>query len=250
MIDIGGTHVKVLATGHRTPREIPVRPSDDAARHGVLATHGRDKVTLIASPRIYGLGAWLEQLLAESTGKDGKGLIPVDQEPLGPPQVYGNDRLFVYIRLESAPDAAQDAAVAALEQAGQPMVRTLVANPYELGEEFFRWEVATAVAGSIVGINPFNQPDVEASKVVTRKLTAEYEKTGAFPPESPILVDNDIKLFDEKNAAALAKTAGGNKTVIGYLKAHLNRLQAGDYFCLSPLIEMNATHHAPLQTVR
>lgn len=107
------------------------------------------------------------------------------------------------------------------------------------------------MAGSIVGINAFNQPDVEASKVVTRKLTAEYEKTGAFPPETPILVDNDIKLFtDEENAAALAKTASGNKTVIGYLKAHLNRLQVGDYFCLSAYIEMNATHHAPLQTVR
>jgi len=218
---------------------------------GVLAKHGRDKVTLIASPTISALGAWLEQLLAESTGKDGKGLIPVDQEPLGPPQVYGNDRLFIYVRLESAPDAAQDAAVAALEQAGQPVVRILVANPYELGEEFFRWEVATAVAGSIIGINAFSQPDVEASKVATRQLTSAYEQTGALPPETPILVDNGIKLFtDEKNAGALAQAAGGTRTLAGYLKAHLNRLQAGDYFCLSAYIEMNSTHHTPLQTMR
>jgi hypothetical protein len=218
---------------------------------GVLAKHGRDKVTLIASPGIFDLGAWLEQLLAESTGKDGKGLIPVDLEPLGPPQVYGNDRLFVYVRLESAPDAAQDAAVAALEQAGQPVVRILVANPYELGEEFFRWEIATAVAGSILGINAFNQPDVEASKVATRKLTAEYEKTGALPPETPILVDQGIKLFtDEKNATALAAAVGNDKTLTSYLKAHLQRLQAGDYFCTVAYVEMNATHQALLQTLR
>jgi transaldolase/glucose-6-phosphate isomerase len=218
---------------------------------GVLAKHGRDKVTLIASPGIFDFGAWLEQLLAESTGKDGKGLIPVDQERLGPPQVYGDDRLFVYVRLESAPDAAQDAAVATLEQAGQPVVRILVANPYELGEEFFRWEIATAVAGSIIGINAFNQPDVEASKIATRQLTSAYEQTGALPPETPILVDNGIKLFtDEKNARALAKAAGDSRTLAGYLKAHLNSLQAGDYFCISAYLAMNSTHHAPLQTMR
>jgi transaldolase/glucose-6-phosphate isomerase len=218
---------------------------------GVLARHGRDKVTLIASPGIADLGAWLEQLLAESTGKNGKGLIPVDQESLGPPQVYGNDRLFVYLRLESAPDAAQDAAVAALEQAGLAVVRILVTNPYELGEEFFRWEIATAVAGSLLGINPFNQPDVEASKVATRQLTAAYEQSGALPSETPLLVENGVKLFtDEKNAAALAQAAGSNRTLNGYLKAHLNRLQAGDYFGLLAYVEMNSEHHTPLQAMR
>jgi transaldolase / glucose-6-phosphate isomerase len=218
---------------------------------GVLANDGWDKVTIVASPQISTLGAWLEQLLAESTGKDGEGLIPVHQELLGSPEVYSNDRLFVYLRLESAPDAAQDAAVAALENAGHPVVRILIANPYELGEEFFRWEIATAVAGSILGINPFNQPDVEASKVATRKLMAEYEKMGALPPEAPILVDSGIKLFtNEKNAAALAAGAGRDKTLTGYLKAHLSRLEAGDYFCLSAFIEMNAMYHAPLQAMR
>lgn len=218
---------------------------------GVLANNGRDKVTIIASPGIWDFGAWLEQLLAESTGKVGKGLIPVDQEQLGPPDVYGTDRLFVYVRLESAPDAAQDAAVAALEQAGQPVVRILVADPYELGEEFFRWEIATAVAGAIIGINSFNQPDVEASKIATRKLTSEYEKKGSLPPESPILEDNGIKLFtDEKNAAALAEAARNNKTLAGYLKAHLNRIGTGDYFCILAYIEMNERHHGPLQAMR
>ncbi len=140
---------------------------------GVLGRRGRDKVTLILSPRIHDLGAWLEQLIAESTGKQGRGLIPVDRERLGSPEVYGDDRLFIYIRLAPGADAVQDAGVAALEKAGKPVVRISLGSPYDLGEEFFRWEFATAVAGSILGINPFDQPDVETSKAATRKLTEE-----------------------------------------------------------------------------
>ena len=152
---------------------------------GVLGKAGRDKVTIIASPGIADFGAWLEQLLAESTGKQGKGLIPVDAEPLGPPDVYGTDRLFVYVRLSGEADAKQDDAVAALERAGHPVVRIAVTDRYHIGQEFFRWEFATAVAGSILGINPFDQPDVEASKDKTRELTTAYEKTGKLPPETP-----------------------------------------------------------------
>lgn len=218
---------------------------------GVLANSGRDKVTIIASPGIRDLGAWLEQLLAESTGKVGKGLIPVDLEDVGPPEVYGNDRLFVYVRLESSPDPSQDAVVDTLERAGQPVVRIMVADPYELGEEIFRWEIATAVAGSIIGINPFNQPDVEASKIATRKLTSEYEKTGSLPAETPILEDQGIKLFtDENNARALAEAARGDSTLAGYLRAHLNRLEARDYFCVLAYVEMNERHNVPLQALR
>ncbi len=218
---------------------------------GVLANHGRDKVTLITSPGIWDFGAWLEQLLAESTGKDGKGLIPVDQEPVGVPGVYGNDRLFVYTRLANGSDPAQDAAVAALEVAGQPVVRITVTDPYQLGEEMFRWEIATAVAGAIIGINVFNQPDVEASKIATRKLTSEYEKSGALPSETPILEADGIKLFtDDKNAAVLARSAGGTKTLAAYLKAHFNRLEAGDYCCISAYVEMNDAHQKPLQALR
>ena len=135
---------------------------------GTLAADGRDKMTLVGVAGIRDLGAWLEQLLAESTGKDGKGLIPVDREALGAPEVYGNDSVFVYERLESAPDPAQDRAVDALAAAGHPVIRIAVSNIYDLGQEFFRWEFATAVAGSILGINAFNQPDVEASKIATR----------------------------------------------------------------------------------
>jgi transaldolase/glucose-6-phosphate isomerase len=218
---------------------------------GSAAKLGRDKITLITSPGISDLGAWLEQLLAESTGKIGKGIIPVDREALGAPEVYGNDRIFAYLHLEGATDPAQDAKVAALEKAGQPVVRIAVADTYSLGQEFFRWEIATAVAGSIIGINAFNQPDVEASKIVTKQLTSEYETKGSLPAEKPILEEAGIKLFtDEKNAAALAQAAGSDRSLKNYLRAHMARLGAGDYFALLAYVEMNAEHEALLQTLR
>ena len=218
---------------------------------GSAAKAGRDKVTIITSPGISDLGAWLEQLLAESTGKQGKGIVPVDREDLGEPDKYGKDRVFAYLRLEGEADAQQDAKVAAIEKAGHPVVRIAVADTYDLGQEFFRWEIATAVAGSIIGINAFNQPDVEASKIATRNLTSEYEKTGSLPAEKPILEDKGIKLFtDEKNADALAKAAGSDKTLAGYLKAHLSRIKAGDYFAILGYIQMDAEHEKALQGIR
>jgi transaldolase/glucose-6-phosphate isomerase len=220
---------------------------------GTAATMGRDKVTLITSPGIGDLGAWLEQLLAESTGKIGKGIVPVDLETLGAPDVYGKDRVFAYVRLESAPDPAQDAAVATLEKAGQPVVRIPLAEIYNLGQEFFRWEIATAVAGSIIGINAFNQPDVEASKIVTKELTSEYEAKGSLPAEKPIVEEAGFKLFtDEKNAADLAKAAGTGSggPLKSYLRAHLARLGAGDYFAVLGYVEMNKEHEQLLQKIR
>jgi transaldolase/glucose-6-phosphate isomerase len=218
---------------------------------GVAAKAGRDKVTLITSPGIWDFGAWLEQLLAESTGKEGKGLIPVDGEALGAPEVYGNDRVFAYIRLEQGADPAQDKAVEALAKAGHPVVRIALSDIYNLGQEMFRWEIATAVAGSVIGINAFNQPDVEASKVATKKLTSEYEKSGSLPPESPILSEGGIDLYtDEPNASALAAAAGSDKTLVGYLRAHLNRVKAGDYFALLGYVEMNESHHKTLAGIR
>jgi hypothetical protein len=218
---------------------------------GNAARTGRDKVTIITSPGIFDLGAWLEQLLAESTGKQGRGIIPVDREALGSPDVYGNDRVFVYLRLDSAPDAEQDAKVAAFEKAGQPVVRIFLGDTYELGQEFFRWEIATVVAGSVIGINAFNQPDVEASKIATRNLTAQYENAGALPAEKPILEGNGVKLFtDEKNASELAKAVGASRSLARYLKAHFDRIKPGDYFALLGYIPMNERSEAQLQAIR
>jgi glucose-6-phosphate isomerase len=218
---------------------------------GTAANAGRDKVTIITSPGISDLGAWLEQLLAESTGKIGKGIIPVDRETLTTPEVYSSDRVFVYVRLETGTDAEQDAKVAAIEKAGHPVVRITMADTYDLGAEFFRWEIATAVAGSIIGINAFNQPDVEASKIATRELTSAYEKTGSLPAEKPVVEDSGIKLFtDEKNAAELAKGAGSDVSLVGYLKAHLARIKAGDYFAVLGYIQMNGEHEESLRALR
>ncbi|MGA1999727.1 MAG: bifunctional transaldolase/phosoglucose isomerase [Terriglobales bacterium] len=217
---------------------------------GTLGVRGRDKVTIITSPGIFDLGAWLEQLIAESTGKIGKGLVPVDRERLGKPEVYGNDRVFAYLRLDSGADKAQDAAIEALEKAGQPVVRIAVAEDYSLGGEFFRWEIATAVAGSVIGINPFDQPDVEAAKIATRKLTSEYEQQGSLPPETPLFEADGIRLYtDPKNADALKKSAR-QQSLAGYLKAHLDRANAGDYFAVLAFIEMNDAHQAVLQGIR
>jgi transaldolase/glucose-6-phosphate isomerase len=213
---------------------------------GVAANHGRDKITIITSPGISDLGAWLEQLIAESTGKIGKGIIPVDRERPAKPATYGHDRVFAYLRLASKPNKAQDAAVAAIESAGHPVVRITLPNIYNLGQEFFRWEIATAVAGSIIGINAFNQPDVEASKIETRKLTSEYETSGHLPPEVPFFEANGIKFFaDEKNVAAVH---GPNPAAV--LKAHISRLGAGDYFGVLGYITMNPENERVLQGIR
>ncbi len=218
---------------------------------GALGSHGRDKITLITSPGIWDLGAWLEQLLAESTGKQGVALIPVDREALGPPELYGHDRVFVYLRLASDPDPAQDEGVARLQEAGQPVVKIELADRYDVGQEFFRWEFATAVAGSVLGINPFNQPAVEASKVATRALTEEYEKSGTLPAESPIAESDGIKLFvDRRNAEALTEITGGETSVPGLLAAHLGRLEVGDYFAILAYLAMTKSHGQPLQEIR
>ena len=218
---------------------------------GTAARGGRDKLTIIPSADISDLGAWLEQLVAESTGKVGKGIIPVDREELAAPEAYGNDRVFAYIHTKHATDVRQDAKVTALEEAGHAVLRIAMADVYDLGAEFFRWEIATAVAGSILGINAFNQPDVEASKIATRNLTSEYEQAGTLPAEKPVVEDDGIKLFtDAKNAAELARAAGADKSLAGYLKAHLNRVGAGDYFAVLGFIQMHAEHERKLQGIR
>jgi transaldolase/glucose-6-phosphate isomerase len=218
---------------------------------GVLGQYGRNKVTFVTSPRIGTLGDWLEQLLAESTGKQGKALIPLADERLGPPEAYGDDRVFVYLGVAGDDDGTQQTALVRLKQSGHPVVRIALTDTYDLGHEFFRWEIATAVAGSILGINPFDQPDVEASKLATRRLTDEYERAGALPAETPLLTEGGIALFaDPVNAEALSGRAGQQATLVELLRAHLARLGAGDYFALLAYVEMNEAHREALQAIR
>ncbi|MGD0155836.1 MAG: bifunctional transaldolase/phosoglucose isomerase [Terracidiphilus sp.] len=217
---------------------------------GAAANAGRDKITIFTSPEIHDLGAWLEQLIAESTGKQGKGITPVDREQIGPPSVYGKDRVFAYVRLKGTGDTSQDAKVAALEAAGHPVVYFEIGDLYEIFGQFFTWEIATAVAGSVIGINPFNQPDVESAKVETRALTAEYEKTGKLPVRTPFLVDGGIALYATDAYAAKLKAAAPSATLKGILRAHLDQLGAGDYFAAVAFLPMFAQHEAAIQEFR
>jgi len=169
---------------------------------GTAANSCRDKLTIFTSPEIYDLGAWLEQLIAESTGKLGKGITPVDREAIGAPEIYGDDRIFVYVRLKGTKDSSQDAKVAAIEAAGHPVIHIEIADLYDIFGQFFTWEVAVTVAGSVMGINPFNQPDVESAKIETRVLTAAYEQTGKLPERKPVLEDRGIKLYATEAYAA------------------------------------------------
>ena len=219
---------------------------------GVAANAGRDKLTFFTSPSIYDMGAWFEQLIAESTGKQGKGITPVDLEEIGDPDVYGNDRVFAYVRLEGADNAHLDAAVEKLEKAGQPVVRLAMRDVYDAGAQFFTWEIATAVAGSVIGINAFNQPDVEAAKIEARRLTDEYQKTGKLPEQTPIFDDGKVKLFaDPKYAAVLHGGQDlGQPDLVGYLRAHLAQLKSGDYFAALAFIEREREHEKKLQRLR
>jgi transaldolase/glucose-6-phosphate isomerase len=217
---------------------------------GAFARRGRDKVTVVASPSIADFGAWTEQLIAESTGKQGQGLIPVDSERLLEPAVYGSDRLFIHVRDTSAPDGAQDRAIEAIAEAGHPVICIELAGPEYIVQEFFRWQMAVAVAGAVIGIDPFDQPDVEASKIAARELTEAYEKAGSLPAEAPVFSEDGIALFaDESNVQAL-KEAGAGNTLDSWLRAHLGRLRAGDYATTIAFIERNTAHINALQELR
>jgi transaldolase/glucose-6-phosphate isomerase len=250
---------RLLETAQNMERScgLDVPPADNpgvqlGVAMGVAATRfGRDKVTIIASPGIADLGAWLEQLLAESTGKQGRGLIPLADEPLATPDRYGNDRFFAYLELDGQIDPSQRQAVEALKRAGHPVVQLNVKDVWHIGQEFFRWEIATAVAGSIIGIDPFNQPDVEASKDRTRALTDDYEKSHRLPEEAPVFRENGVALHaDPRNAAEL----GRHNTLSGYLKSHFGRVRAGeksgDYVALLAYIERDAAHTRSLTEMR
>jgi transaldolase/glucose-6-phosphate isomerase len=210
---------------------------------GALAKAGRDKVTFVLSPGIESFGTWVEQLIAESTGKEGKGILPVESEPLGEPAAYGSDRLFVYLRLDGALDGDLDGKVEALEKAGHPVVRLRLHDPYDLGGEFFRWELATAIAGALLAINPFDEPNVQESKDNTRRLLGEFAAKGALPEGSPVLEEDGIKLYADGGSQ-------GHAPLESYLSAFLGQARPGDYLALLAYIRRSPEHQAALQSIR
>jgi len=254
---------KLLAEAAKATASAKLEPDNNPAVElgltlGMAAKAGRDKLTIFTSPEIYDLGAWMEQLIAESTGKQGLGITPVDRETIAAPQFYGKDRIFVYIRYAGTADSSADsslaAKVAAIEAAGHPVVTIEIADLYEIFGQFFTWEVATAVAGSVMGINPFNQPDVESAKIETRALTAAYEQTGKLPVREPVFVTladgQEFKLYATEAYAAMLNKAAPAQTLAGYLRAHLNQIQAGDYFAVLAYLPMFPMHEAVIQGLR
>jgi transaldolase / glucose-6-phosphate isomerase len=217
---------------------------------GVAAREGHDKVTILASPRLADFGAWAEQLIAESTGKNGKGLIPVDAEPLGDPEVYGDDRFFIDLRTAGEHDAAHEEALVRLERAGHPVARIIVNSVEHIGQEFFRFEIAVAVAGALIEINPFDQPDVEASKARTRELMSAFETTGALPRETPVCSTEHIDIYADARTAEVLRTAGSNGSVEQWLAAHFARIRSGDYAALLAYVARNPAHSEMLQKLR
>lgn len=215
---------------------------------GVAHKHGRDKLTIFTSSEIHDLGAWLEQLIAESTGKNGVAIIPVDRERMQAADTYRNDRLFAFLNVKGKSNF--DAEYKALTEAGHPALRIELGSIKDLGQEFFRWEFATAVAGSIMKIDPFNQPDVEAAKIETRKLTDEFEKTGSLPEEHPFFEDDGISLFTSDQYSAKLTAAAIELSLKALLNAHIANIAADDYFGLLGYVEMNDENRRSLDAIR
>ena len=212
------------------------------------AKQGKDKLTLILTPEISSLGYWIEQLVAESTGKNGTGILPVEGEPLASPDNYSDDRLFVYLRLDNADNAKLDTQVQALENSGHPVVYISLNDLYDLGHEYFRWEFAIATTGALLGINPFDEPNVKESKDNTDRLLAEFLKNGRFPTEQPALVEDEIQLYcDERTKASLKQS---DCTLASYLRAYLNLIRPSDYVALMAFLNSSRSVDGLLQNMR
>jgi transaldolase/glucose-6-phosphate isomerase len=214
---------------------------------GVCQTRGIDKLTIITGNAIRDLGAWLEQLLAESTGKKGVAIIPVDREPITDAANYSRDRIFACLTVKGellTDDKAQ--VVESLRSSEYPLIEIELDSIDAIGQEFFRWEFATAVAGSIMGIDPFNQPDVESAKVEARKLTDEYEQTGSLPEETPYIEADGVKLFTSDEYANEIR----GDSIGGIINAHLSNIKEGDYFALLAYVRMNDEHERLLEAIR
>ncbi|MFQ5846278.1 MAG: bifunctional transaldolase/phosoglucose isomerase [Candidatus Methylomirabilales bacterium] len=215
---------------------------------GELARQGRDKVTLLTLPPIDSLGLWVEQLIAESTGKEGRGILPVAGESLGSPRVYGNDRVFVHIATRDASGAETEPQLKALEREGHPVVRHVMRDTLSLGREFFLWEIATALAGALLGINAFDQPNVQESKDNTTHLLEVYRTTGRLPEEDMVIEGDGCRIYGD--AGTRTALQGVTGSLAAAVRAHLARVGAGDYVALTAYIQETAAHEALLQAIR
>ena len=212
---------------------------------GALAVAGRDKLTLVTSGAISSVGLWIEQLIAESTGKEGKGIVPVAGEQLGAPEDYGKDRVFFYVGV-GEPPADVAAKLAALAKAGHPVLRNVLTDAMELGAEFFLWEFATAIAGHVLGINSFDQPNVQESKDNTRRILGEFAKTKSMPKLQTIAEGDGVKAAaDEANAQAVA-----HQEFSEVVAAHLARVKPGDYIAITQYFDETPEHEALVQKLR
>jgi transaldolase/glucose-6-phosphate isomerase len=207
---------------------------------GALAANGRDKLTLVAGSGISSLGLWIEQLVAESTGKEGKGIVPIADEPLGAPEVYGNDRVFVAVSVSQL-DGEENDRLNALEAAGHPVIRRVLSDPLDMGAEFFVWEFATAIAGALLQINPFDQPNVQESKDNTNSLLDEFKQNGKLPEQELLADDHGLKVYG---------THSGGSSASEIIREHLSGVKAGDYLALLAYLQETPAHEDLLQEIR
>ncbi|MGQ9625418.1 MAG: hypothetical protein ACUVV0_00740 [Anaerolineae bacterium] len=252
-MDVKTLLVRAQEMARRCRPEIPTE-ENPGLRLGISlaenAAQGRDKITIICSPPIASFGTWLEQLMAESTGKEGKGLVPIEGEPLGSPAVYDKDRLFIYLHLDyltpvNAWHLKAEDKLCALEEAGHPVVELCLEDPYDLGGEFFRWEVATAAAGAILGVNPFDEPNVRESKENTARLLKEFAAKGCLPEEEPLLEEGGLSLYGDPGMFEAAR-----KSLPDCLKAFFSLARPGDYLALMAYLERSAETHSKLSDIR
>jgi len=251
--DAAGLLERARAAAKACSPQTPTRDNPGLRLGAALGAHardGRDKLTLVLDPRLEALGLWIEQLIAESTGKEGRGIVPVAGETLGAPAEYGRDRLFVRVSLRGRVDADADKKLAALEQAGHPVVRLELADELDLAAQFFVWEIATAAAGLFLGVDPFDQPDVQSAKDRTKDLLASLED-GRLPAEKADFRAGGLAAFaDAALKSALKADGGQDRPLREALDAHLSRAQPGDYVCvLAYLAETDAARRA-LEDVR
>lgn len=243
-IDMGGFLERAERLVQACASRVPIADNPGirlGALLGELAAAGRDKVTFVADPPLAAFGTWAEQLLAESTGKEGRGLVPVEGEPLGDPGVYTADRLFVHLSVEGREDPPARGRLEALERAGHPVIRLRLTDPLDLGGEFFRWEMATAVAGILLKVNPFDEPNVQESKDNTDRLLKEVRRAGRLPQEPAALAADGLALFGDM---------GGARSPEAALGAHLKRARLGDYVALMAYLAPSPAHQEILQAIR